>query len=462
MYVARDRACAAVYLTGCYGHTRRLPCRGGWCAVKIYKGRGQRFAAVPNETCDDNDLTITELGLLTWFLRNRDGWEDDVESIARRRGPGREALTRAMQTLVRLGYVVKVKHQDTRTGRWKTSTFVFDVPATAGEVAELLAEFRGCRAVRVEPRRFDSKQAPTNGFPSPGYDQEKQGGSGEFSQAAPTVGEPTVGEPTVGNPSALSEDGSEHGCPDPEEPEMDALPEPDTGTRATAAGIVDGLDRAQLARIDANATQRAQLVDDCVAALGRGVDPGVLAAYLSTKLGEARTVKYLRGALDAGRLPAGATCTGLGLQQPRGHASPVPPWCGQCDPQGQHQPGQRRVQDGDGRWRVCPACHPQAGAGAAAGAAAEAGAAAGGSDSEVDVHARAQQIRQQQGYTRGTGGSAQEASTSADTDTEAAAGPVPVGGGLDALTRREGESEAAYQARAREALMTMALEGAAA
>jgi hypothetical protein len=38
----------------------------------------------------------------------------------------------------------------------------------------------------------------------------------------------------------------------------------------------------------------------------------------------------------------------------------VAPWCGQCDPAGQHNPSARQVEYEGGRWGMCPRCSPQA------------------------------------------------------------------------------------------------------
>jgi len=57
-------------------------------------------------------------------------------------------------------------------------------------------------------------------------------------------------------------------------------------------------------------------------------------------------------------------------------APKVPPWCGECDPEGEAHPALRVVETADGRTRRCPRCHP--GVVAAAGSGDQSDAAPSG------------------------------------------------------------------------------------
>jgi hypothetical protein len=109
-----------------------------------------------NAAIDDESLGMVALGVLTFLVRCRDGYDIDMDTLAKRRGPGRRVLYTAMRSLVERAYVVKIKHQDAR-GRWATDAFVFDTPANSYEVADILAEFTEARGMRVEPEWIDPR-----------------------------------------------------------------------------------------------------------------------------------------------------------------------------------------------------------------------------------------------------------------------------------------------------------------
>lgn len=119
-------------------------------------GRPQRFAAVPNETIDDAaNLDFMALALLTVLIRHRDGWEITLSEIGEKYGYGRDALANAIGLLQAARYVVKVRMMAVERNEWSTEVYIFDTPATDGEVAALIAEIERAPEVRrasvIEP-----------------------------------------------------------------------------------------------------------------------------------------------------------------------------------------------------------------------------------------------------------------------------------------------------------------------
>ncbi|MFJ7592477.1 hypothetical protein ACIQZO_34930 [Streptomyces sp. NPDC097617] len=118
-------------------------------------GRPPRFAQVPNETVDDSkNLDLTALGLLTVFLRHRDGWDITLADIGLEYGYGEDTLAKTMGMLQVARYVVKVRVMGA-LNQWRTEMAVYAPPATDAEVEELLAVIRDedpqARRVEVIP-----------------------------------------------------------------------------------------------------------------------------------------------------------------------------------------------------------------------------------------------------------------------------------------------------------------------
>ncbi|MFG2986153.1 hypothetical protein ACGFYQ_33715 [Streptomyces sp. NPDC048258] len=125
--------------------------------MKKRAGRPARFTMIANTAIDDESLDMTELGLHTFLVRCKDGYDIDMDTLAKRRGPGRRALYSAMRKLVERGYVIKVKFQD-KGGLWATEVVIYDTPAELHEVEELLQEFAHCKNVRLEPLWLDPRK----------------------------------------------------------------------------------------------------------------------------------------------------------------------------------------------------------------------------------------------------------------------------------------------------------------
>lgn len=118
-------------------------------------GRPPRFAQVPNETVDDSlNLDLTALGLLTVFLRHKDGWDITLAKVGEKYGYGEDAMANAMGMLQIARYVVKVRIMGAGN-KWRTEMAVYAPPARDAEVEELLAAIRDedpeARRVEVIP-----------------------------------------------------------------------------------------------------------------------------------------------------------------------------------------------------------------------------------------------------------------------------------------------------------------------
>lgn len=105
-------------------------------------GRPPRFAQVPNETVDDStNLDLTALGLLTAFLRHKDGWDITLADIGEKYGHGEDAMAHAMGALQIARYIVKVRVMGAGN-QWRTELAVYAPPASDAEVEQLLADIR--------------------------------------------------------------------------------------------------------------------------------------------------------------------------------------------------------------------------------------------------------------------------------------------------------------------------------
>lgn len=154
--------------------------------MKKRSGRPSRFTMIANEAIDDETLDLTQLGLHTFIVRCKDGYDIDMDTLAKRRGPGRRVLYAAMRALVERAYVVKVKYQGER-GRWSTDVLVYDTPATSAEVAEVLEEYAAFASVRVEPEWIDPREKNAQEPPAE-----------EDPQVAPACHNRQVGDRQVG------------------------------------------------------------------------------------------------------------------------------------------------------------------------------------------------------------------------------------------------------------------------
>ncbi|MEU0188082.1 hypothetical protein ABZ312_44235 [Streptomyces sp. NPDC006207] len=177
--------------------------------MKKLRSRPPRFVALANRAVDDVRLSVLDVGLLAVALRCPDGADFTVASLAGKRRPGREALTKAMRNLVACGYIVKLKIQ-AASGTWRTEFSVADLPFTRDDVDGLLAEAPDARAVRVEPDWLDPRSTTAQSPGDQGEDRSAAAGrsrvtgsrhpvvtsqNDEDPQLGPSDGFPTFREP---------------------------------------------------------------------------------------------------------------------------------------------------------------------------------------------------------------------------------------------------------------------------
>lgn len=169
-------------------------------------GRPPRFAQVPNETVDDSqNLDLTALGLLTVFLRHKDGWDITLAKIGAKYGYGEDAMANAMGMLQIARYVIKVRIMGAGN-KWRTEMAVYAPPASDTEVEELLAAIReedsDVRRVEVIPptataikraqkrrgKLDQTEDSPSPGIPGLGADQPETSSDQAKPQVAPDSG----------------------------------------------------------------------------------------------------------------------------------------------------------------------------------------------------------------------------------------------------------------------------------
>lgn len=323
---------------------------------------------------DDLRLSVLDVGLLAVALRCPDGAEFTVATTARKRKPGREALTKSMRNLVACGYIVKLKIQNAQTGTWRTEFSVAGVPFERDDVSHMLAGIKGARAVRVEPNWLDhrgqagvpdgAEQPRAKGSRHPAAASTNQGPlqvaptDGPPAAGQPTAGKPTVGEPMVGEPSAkrgrlqvqdislssdrvLNDDAGPAARPERETP----LPQhPTAGPAAAPGGRGVGAVGEHVAKAWAAARQRRGFTIPVMGAKRVKRTADALAAA-----GAPRDVLE-QAAVDMAREPRWLDLERhLEYWAPPGPArpkAPAPhPYCGACD--------YGWITDNDGRARKC-------------------------------------------------------------------------------------------------------------
>lgn len=97
--------------------------------MRVNRTRHERaYVQIPNAIARHGNLSLEAVGLLVRLLFLPDGSGATVEKIASQVSNGRRAVSRAMNELIKAGYVRRAKVQDPETGRWVTLTTVTDTP----------------------------------------------------------------------------------------------------------------------------------------------------------------------------------------------------------------------------------------------------------------------------------------------------------------------------------------------
>lgn len=96
--------------------------------------RADEFTIITNAVVNDKRLSFRARGVLIWLLSKPVDWRTRSESIAARSDKdGRDAVRSAMRELADLGYIIREKVQDPETGRWSTTSTVYEEPRTAAD-----------------------------------------------------------------------------------------------------------------------------------------------------------------------------------------------------------------------------------------------------------------------------------------------------------------------------------------
>ena len=90
------------------------------------------FAMLDNDVLQDPRLSYRARGVLAAILSRPDSWRTDADSLAREGKEGRAAILTALRELADAGYVERTRIQDRKTGRWSTTSTVFDRPKLVG------------------------------------------------------------------------------------------------------------------------------------------------------------------------------------------------------------------------------------------------------------------------------------------------------------------------------------------
>ena len=85
------------------------------------------YTVISNELIRDTRLGWRARGLLVYLLSMPDNWRTTTAHLAAQGPDGIHAVRSAMSELEQYGFIRRVKQQDA-TGRWRTSTLVYDQP----------------------------------------------------------------------------------------------------------------------------------------------------------------------------------------------------------------------------------------------------------------------------------------------------------------------------------------------
>ena len=87
------------------------------------------FTILSNAVVNDKRLSFRARGVLIYLLSKPADWRTRSESIATQSDKdGRDAVRSAMRELAELGYLVRERLQDPQTGRWSTTSTVYEEP----------------------------------------------------------------------------------------------------------------------------------------------------------------------------------------------------------------------------------------------------------------------------------------------------------------------------------------------
>lgn len=122
--------------------------------------RRRDFATIKNEPLNDKRLTFGARGLLAYLLSKPDHWEVRMPDLLAASPAGLTAIRAMLRELEDAGYLVRVRHQDSVTGKFSWESNIYETPRPSEQQAKPSAGF----PPMVEP----SAGFPSAGNPSAG------------------------------------------------------------------------------------------------------------------------------------------------------------------------------------------------------------------------------------------------------------------------------------------------------
>lgn len=169
--------------------------------------RGQRpergWTDFDNKVLRDSRISFRALGVLVRLLSNASGFSmssDDLSGEGSGR-EGRDAVQKALSELVKAGYVLRKKHQDSR-GRWRTNVYVFDTHQhDTGEADLTETGFSGV-GYDVSQNVSPTPEKPAVGSPGVGFsgviEKDQENNQQNITHPAPCAGTPMAHAPWGG------------------------------------------------------------------------------------------------------------------------------------------------------------------------------------------------------------------------------------------------------------------------
>ncbi|HEY5845384.1 MAG TPA: hypothetical protein VIT42_01220 [Microlunatus sp.] len=310
------------------------------------------------------------LGLYLDMRSKPPGWRINLANLAKTKKQGRESLTAAMNMLIELGLVFRVKYQRP-TGQWATRIYITQRPVTLAELSAVRDSYSGkCTIITTAELSEHANNRHVEPGLNNGHRHTEAAGNPTHS---PTDGKPTVGEPTIGLPAVGQPDvaGPTVGNPAAKEQEFRSNNPPPTPSDQPSGSVEPGEGeeeyRSEKGTLGLGQTTQDSEVDsvtELVAAawphLG-GKDLGRLrvpiAEGLASGLSGEELSEHLTRNTGGVRHPL-AVLLGRcdNLPRPRTRPRPMPEWCGSCE-----AVNHRWIEVGPNREPMrCPTCNPRA------------------------------------------------------------------------------------------------------
>lgn len=124
--------------------------------------RADNFTILSNEVLNDSRLSFRARGVLIWLLSKPADWRTRSDAIAGQTPEGRESVRAAMRELEAIGYLVREKVRDAKTGRISTIQTIFEEPVEVTKSQVIPAPRKPVTRVAEngEPGLFTKNRSP--------------------------------------------------------------------------------------------------------------------------------------------------------------------------------------------------------------------------------------------------------------------------------------------------------------